>query len=283
MSDSTSHTSRDIKRYYASLGSRLGYGLLLRNVRHCGYYEEGDYCWQIRKAQRKMEQKLGLLLNLPKNSTVLDAGCGTGSVALTLARDFQYKVKGIDLLKNSINRAEKAAKKSDLQDLVEFEVGDYGRLSYDINFDGIYTMETLAHSADPKAVLENFYQTLKPGGRLVMHEYFHAPLSKMPQEVAAILTDINEAAGMPGVQIFDRGYLGKIAKEAGFERIETLDMSQNVKPLWKIFYLLAYVPFKVVKLLRLKPRMPNLMAAGVVYENQLCFGYCVVSAHKPKQ
>lgn len=37
--------------------------------------------------------------------------------------------------------------------------------------DGVYTMETLVHATDLDKVLRGFFRILKPGGRLVEHEY----------------------------------------------------------------------------------------------------------------
>jgi len=274
----------DISDYYNSLSSRAGYKLLLNNVRHCGLYEDDDKPWQIKKAQRQMQLKLRELLNLPPGAEVLDAGCGTGRVAIFLAKNFSYRVRGVDLLEQNVIDAKRAAVAQGLEDILKFEVGDYELMPYrKSSFDGIYTMETLVHAADAKAVLKKFYKALVPGGRLVLHEYFHSPLSEMPREISDMLTKIDQAVGMPSMQIFTNGFLAKITKEAGFEQVETLDISQQVKPLWKLFYVLNFVPYKLTRLLKLDSKKPNLMASGIVYENQKHFGYCIVSAYKPKK
>lgn len=64
--------------YYTSLESRLGYWLLLGNARHCGFWESGTmWPFPISKAQRAMEEKLYMRLDLVDGSKVLDAGAGS--------------------------------------------------------------------------------------------------------------------------------------------------------------------------------------------------------------
>jgi sterol 24-C-methyltransferase len=83
---STGAPTPSVEDYYSSLESRVGYWLLLGNTRHCGLYEKGQLSpFPISTAQRAMEEKLYTRLGLEAGSKVMDAGAGSGYVAMYMA------------------------------------------------------------------------------------------------------------------------------------------------------------------------------------------------------
>jgi len=101
-----------ILRYYDRTESRIGYQYLLHGTKHFGYYEQGQSRWQFTAAMRRMERELGKRLALPTDASVLDAGCGMGDVARTMATKYGLKVTGIDILDFNIAEARKRSTKS---------------------------------------------------------------------------------------------------------------------------------------------------------------------------
>ena len=102
---------------------------------------------------------------------LLDAGCGTGSLAIALARH-GAGVKAFDLNSQMVRKAEE--KRPQALNL-EFAVGslmDVGSLYQGQMFDGIICVgNTLVHLPDQAAIGSFFDQThglLKPGGKLVV-------------------------------------------------------------------------------------------------------------------
>ena len=79
------HVDR-LRRCYHRTESRWGYRLLLGGTKHFGYYDRPGFACGLTRAMRRMEDRLGTALDLPAGSSVLDAGCGMGSVALRLSR-----------------------------------------------------------------------------------------------------------------------------------------------------------------------------------------------------
>lgn len=59
-----------------------------------------------------------------KNPRILDLGCGKGAVSITIARELECTVKGIDAMPEFIESAERYARQFGVQDRCDFEVGD---------------------------------------------------------------------------------------------------------------------------------------------------------------
>lgn len=92
--------------YYESLESKIGYRVVLGGARHHGYYEKGEFfSFRTSKQLRRMEDEVGRELRLKKDSLVLDAGCGSGYVAMRLASKFGYRVQAIDIMDHHLLEA----------------------------------------------------------------------------------------------------------------------------------------------------------------------------------
>ena len=272
-----------VQQYYTSLESRIGYRLFLADTRHYGYYESADaWPWPIHDHLRAMEAKLFAALRCPDGSKVLDAGCGVGHVALYMAKEGSYHVECIDLVERHIAKAKVNIENAGMEGSISARVGDYHHLEAfeDNSFDGIYTMETLVHSANPSQVLQEFKRLLKPGGRLALHEYDHWPLEKSPKELADIMRKVNKYASLPGNSMFDSDVLPELLREAGFEDVQLKDMSQNIIPMLWLFYLFALIPYFFVQLLGLEYRFVNTMAAVEQYRGRKFWRYTQVTGRK---
>src|SRR5216684_3063976 len=107
MQNTIMEPQKKVIRYYSKKESRWGYSLLLKGIRHFGYYPEGRENISMRDAQVLMIEKLAEKLNLRRGSLLLDAGCGEGFVAMYLATKYGFMVQGVDLLDFSIEKAKK--------------------------------------------------------------------------------------------------------------------------------------------------------------------------------
>ena len=271
--------------YFTSIESRWGYSLLLKGVKHFGYYPVGQENISMREAQRLMVEKLYEELSLPSHSFLLDAGCGEGEVALYLADKYGYQIKGVDLLDVSIEKARKKQSVRRLEDKVEFQVMDYTDSDFsDGTFDGIYTMETLVHVPDYKKALQEFYRVLEPKGKLVLFEYSICPLEHIPLETRKILQIIIEESGMHSLPYFLHGKFPEILQETGFTNVSVENITQQVTPMLKRFHQLAFIPYKFIKLFGLQRRFVNATAGAEGYENlskKDYWRYNIVTASKP--
>lgn len=271
-----------LQSYYASLESRIGYRIILGGTRHFGYYEPGSWWpFPITKALRRMEDHLFESLGLPAGSTVLDAGCGNGNVAMHLARR-KLNVKAVDVTERHVARAQKNVISAGLEKSVTVTRGDYHHLEAfpTESLDGVYTMETLVHATDTKSVLDGFFRVLKPGGSLMLYEYAHMTPENAP-EVSKLFGQVNEYAAMPANAEFEADTLLSLVEEAGFTNIELNDLSENVKPMLRLFFVIAYIPYLFIRLFGLEKYFVNAVAAIVGYRYYDIHRYVAVRATKP--
>ena len=275
--------NRTVQQYYDLLESRIGYRLFLADTRHYGYWDDADaWPWPIDARLRAMEAKLFAALQCPEGSRVLDAGCGVGHVALYMAKAGKYLVECIDLIERHIEKAKVNISNAGMDASISARVGDYHHLEGydDSSFDGIYTMETLVHSPNPLKVLREFLRLLKPGGRLVLHEYDHWPLEKCPKGLADVMRKINRYASLPANAMFDSDVLPELLQEAGFKDVQLKDMSENIVPMLWLFYVIALIPYFFIQLLGLEYRFVNTMAAVQQYRGRKFWRYTQVTGRK---
>lgn len=256
---------------------------MLGGARHFGYYAPGAYWpFPIGKHLRAMEDNLIESLDLPKGSKVLDAGCGAGFVAVHLGKKGYY-VHGIDVVDHHLVKARRNIKAYGLEAEVTATKGDYHHLNQfeDGSFDGAYTMETLVHATEPEAAISEFYRVIRPGGSLVLYEYDHIGYSNQTNASSSSWQTINKLAAMPAYDRFKQGVLKTMLEGAGFVDVKVTDLSDNVLPMMRMFYLLAFVPYLIIALLGLKSKFANTVAAYEGYTHRASIRYVRVSARKP--
>ncbi|ESZ93814.1 hypothetical protein SBOR_5809 [Sclerotinia borealis F-4128] len=276
--------NKPLQRYYASLESRIGYRLVLGGTRHFGFYPSGTvWPFPIPKALHAMEDHLIANLALESGSKVLDAGCGVGHVAIHLAKTAGFRVHGIDVVDHHIIKSRKNVKADALDGAITITKEDYHHLDAfaDDSFDGAYTMETFVHAVDPEVAAAEFFRVIRPRGSLAMYEYDHIDFTTQSKDVGSSFTNINTHAAMPAHERFNQGVLEEILAEAGFEDIVVKDLSDNVLPMLRMFYLLAFIPYFIVSFLGLQSFFINTVAGYKGYVYRSTSRYIAVSAKKP--
>lgn len=276
-----------LQSYYQSLESRIGYRLVLGGTRHFGYWER-DTHWPfpVSKSLRRMEDKLAERLGLPEGSRLLDAGCGVGHVALTMATKYKHHVTGIDVVEHHFEKARRNAARAKLPEgQMTVRRMDYHHLESieSETYDGIYTMETFVHATDPDAVLRGFHRLLKPGGRVALFEYDNTCTSEAKSPFANDMTFINEVTAMPTNQISRPGTIQRMLEDAGFADVEVQDISENIKPMARLFFALAIVPYLIIWPLGLRRHFINTMGGVGTYWGLGSWRYVTITATKPKE
>jgi cyclopropane-fatty-acyl-phospholipid synthase len=161
-------SQRNVAHHY-DLNGRL-YSLFLDRDRQysCAYFPRGDETLEEAQIAKKRHIAAKLKLDRP-GLTVLDIGCGWGGMALTLARDYGAKVKGITLSKEQLSEARARAAAEGLSDRVTFELQDYRAVTE--RFDRIVSVGMFEH------VGVGYYRTffdvvkrcLQPDGVALLH------------------------------------------------------------------------------------------------------------------
>ena len=101
-------------------------------------------------------------------ATVLDVGCGWGSLCVDMALAGAQKVVGLDLKSELIDFANENLKQSypELTKIVEFKDIDLKYYYDDVLFDFIVSKDTFEHIIDLAEMLSKMKKRLKPGGRV---------------------------------------------------------------------------------------------------------------------
>ncbi|MBL7487516.1 methyltransferase domain-containing protein [Frankia sp. AgB1.9] len=271
-----------VLRYYDRTESRLGYLYLLRGTKHFGWYEAGDSGWRFSPAMRRMEHQLGDRLGLDAGSLVLDAGCGMGEVARTLAVAFGLDVTGIDILGFNLDGAGRRSERTRLAGHTRFVEWDYHDLSRfeDGTFDGAYTMETFVHAADPERVLAEFHRVLRTGGRLVMFEYSRTPAERLAPAARAAFDAVCALGAMPAWHRLNHGDLENLLESASFKVESVEDVTVRMLPMLRAFAVLGRVPYALARRLGKTEKAVNAMSGVEMWKHQEAWRYNIYTATK---
>ena len=123
-------------------------------------------------------------LALPAAPDVLDAGCGYGATMIDLAPRLGGCWTGLTLSAVQAARGMAEVSRRGLSGAVRIEVGSYDA-PLSGQYDLIYGIESLIHSADPARTVRNLAAALRPGGHLVIVD--DMPEEALPAEAAARL------------------------------------------------------------------------------------------------
>lgn len=103
---------------------------------------------------------------LRADSRVLDAGCGRGGTAFSIAREFGARVEGVTISAYQQRFASLLAERFGLARRVGFHVMDYLALDFAPgSFDLVITNETTQYVLDMHDACREFARVLSPGGR----------------------------------------------------------------------------------------------------------------------
>ena len=99
---------------------------------------------------------------VPKGSTILDVGCGTGHLAGELMRR-GYQAMGVDFSEGMVNYAR------EYYGADRFQVGDIEHIPFaDNSFDGIVCLGVMEYLSSDEPALREMWRVLKPGGWAVI-------------------------------------------------------------------------------------------------------------------
>ena len=148
---------------------------------HAGVWEKGVQTH--REAHQIGNRMLAERAALSAQDHVLDAGCGMGGSALWLAETYGARVVGIALSRSQLREARRAALRRRLDHLVTFSRQDYSAMAFeDASFDVVWAFESVCHALCKRDFLAEAFRVLRPGGRLVMADYFRSARPLPPDD-----------------------------------------------------------------------------------------------------
>ncbi len=137
------------------------------------YYFDLQASWGLTKHMGGLEatRKLIEACHIDKDSYVLDVGCGVGITTCYLARESGCKVVGVDLSEMMIEKSKKKARRKNVEDKVEFKIGDAQDLPFRNGvFDAVISESVVAFSKDKQKVINEYARVTKPGGYVGINE-----------------------------------------------------------------------------------------------------------------
>jgi ubiquinone/menaquinone biosynthesis C-methylase UbiE len=132
-------------------------------------------------------------VELTPGATVLDVGCGTGTLLRKMANICSINGFGIDMAKNMIVEAKRKCPEMDIQisrcEKTPFE---------DNTFDVVTTCMAYHHFSDKKGFAKEMSRILKPGGRLyIVDPYFPRIIREL---INAVFNLVDTAGGFSSLE-----------------------------------------------------------------------------------
>ncbi len=212
-----------VSEHYADLTERMekfGGDLLA-----CHFGLWGPDTTTDREALLRANLKLVQGCDLGPGRHVLDAGCGIGGTAITLAETYGVSVTGLTICEPHIAVATQHAEERGVGHLVDFRYGDFMNLPFpDAGFDAVLNHESFCYAEDKLAYLRGVFRVLKPGGRWQALEGLlsGAPMS---EEQEASHATAQHGWRMPPLEPLQD--VLAILEDAGFVDIRETDLSSE--------------------------------------------------------
>ncbi|MEO1193796.1 MAG: methyltransferase domain-containing protein [Pseudomonadota bacterium] len=158
-------------------------------------------------------------------ASVLDLGCGVGGYDTLLVKAHgARKVTGIDIDAASLELARRNASLAVVGSQLEFRHVVPGPLPFEnAAFDVVFSKDTIVDLPDKRTALSELYRVLKPGGSIVLSDWFRSN-GPMTAEMRAWTSE--------GDETYDMATIAGTAEElirAGFTNIVTDDRNEWFK------------------------------------------------------
>lgn len=148
--------------------------------------------------------------------SVLDVGCGTGSL-LTLLRDSEVKVAGVDISPRMIEEAKKR-----LGNEVDLRVADSESLPWQVEtFSLVVCVGSFHHYPAPLKALSEMRRVLKRNGHLIIAD---PTLPILIRQLANLFIGFS---GEGATRMYSGTELAAMILEAGFTEIERIDVNSS--------------------------------------------------------
>lgn len=175
-------SNKEIATYYnhTLMHYKVGWQLNKSKGLHLGLWYHDTK--NLHEAIQNANEKIAGFLTSKSNEQILDAGCGVGGTAMYLAKNNGCQAEGITLSQAQINQGQIYINKAGLERQVRLSLQDYTATTFpDGSFDLIYGLESICNSPEKEAVYKEAFRLLKPGGKLVILDYYTSDKGEKPE------------------------------------------------------------------------------------------------------
>lgn len=148
------------------------YGLILEEsmAYSCGYHASPSVT--LEEAQRAKLDLVCRKLDLSPGATLLDVGCGWGSLSLHAAEHFGARVVGVTIAAEQKRFIDARIAERGLGDRVEIRLQDYREVPERDHFDAVGSLEMGEHVGEGNypAYADVLARTVRPGGRVLVQQ-----------------------------------------------------------------------------------------------------------------
>lgn len=195
---------------------------------------------------------MAALSGVTEGAKVLDAGCGVGGAAIYLAKNHKVHCIGITLSEEQKADAIRYAKEKKVSDLVDFQIQDYLNTTFEGNtFDVVWACESMTSAPSKYEFLQEASRILKPGGRIIVSDYFLAEGVK--REEHQILLDwekswaLGPMCSLSELEAFGEDFSLKLTHNKNFSK----EILPSAKRMYKS-YLYGLLPSEIYNLFHRK-------------------------------
>ncbi len=266
----------------------VDYKILWRSHRnlciHFGFFdpEHDSHGTALPNMNRVLASRIGIT----SDDSVLDAGCGVGGSAIWLAENHGARACGINIQPLHLELARREARARGLEHLVRFEKRNYCDTGYGgESFDVVWALESVCHCDDKLAFIGEAYRLLKPGGRIMVADFFQfkADLDEEDDRSMRLWLDGWALPNLAHVEDFRDGL-----KSAGFTGIVCEDITANVlrssRRIWKASLIILPLS-KPLELLGVRSKRQTANVVASYHQHTTIrdglWGYVVFTASKP--
>ncbi|MGI8648757.1 MAG: SAM-dependent methyltransferase [Rubrobacter sp.] len=222
---------------------------------HYGFSEVGDNP-DGETAMQNMNRILAEAVALTGDDIVLDAGCGFGGSSVWISSEYGARVVGLNLVEDQLPHARRHAERRNVSHLTRFVSGDFTDTKLPPgSFDVVWAIESVCHTPDKAGFLRESSRLLRPGGRLVVADFF---LRERSLGAKNRKTMNRFLSGWAIPDLPRPGEFSDAAARAGLLKASARDITENILPssheMYRQALLRSYPKNLVYSKLGLRPR-----------------------------